>query len=397
MVQELVKGVHWVGVVDWGLKHFHGFELSTHRGSAYNSFLIMDDHIALVDTVWAPFTDQFIENVRKVVDPSKIEYVVVNHSEPDHSGALPAIMRLCPDATVVVSKGGSESVPGYHHGQSWKFKVVRTGDRLNLGSSDLMFVEAPLLHWPDSMFTYLTGKNILMPNDAFGQHYATASRFNDEVNTDELYQEAIKYYANILSPFSTAVIRKIDELLAMNLPIDMILPSHGVLWRKEPLQIVKAYRKWAEQVPDKTAVILYDTMWEATRKMAEAIGEGLMVEGIPYKLFYASVSDRNDVLTELFKAKGIIVGSPTINRGYMPSLAPIMEELKGMGFKNKVGAIFGSYGWSGESVKLLEEHLTRCKIPLVSAGVRAKWQPTEEDLEGCRRIGREVGAAIKAD
>jgi len=397
MVQELVKGVYWVGVVDWGLKHFHGFELSTHRGSSYNSYLIMDEHVTLVDTVWAPFTDQFVENVRKVVDPSKIEYVIANHSEPDHSGALPAIMRLCPNATVVVSKGGAESIPSYYRGSSWKLKVVRTGDRINIGSSELLFVEAPMLHWPDSMFTYLTGKNILMPNDAFGQHYATASRFNDEVDTDELYQEAIKYFANILAPFSTAVTRKIDELLALNLPINMILPSHGVLWRKDPAQIVKAYKKWAEQVPEKAAIILYDTMWNATRTMAEAIGEGLSAEGVGYKLLYAALSDRNDVLTELFKTKGIIIGSPTINKGYMPSLAPILEELKGMGFKNKIGAAFGSYGWSGESVKNLEEHLTRCKIPLVSAGVKAKWQPTQEDLENCRRVGREVGAAIKAD
>lgn len=393
MVMELAKDVYWVGVVDWGLRHFHGHELSTHRGSTYNSYLIVDEKTVLVDAVWGPFQDQLMENIRQVVDPTRIDIVVANHAEPDHSGGLPAVMRHAPNATVVVSKRGEESVEGHYH-QPWNFKAVQTGDKINIGARELVFIEAPMLHWPDSMFTYLTGNNILMPNDAFGQHYATAFRFNDEVNQEELYEEAIKYYVNILTPFSNQVTRKIEELLALNLPVDMIAPSHGIIWREDPLQIVRKYREWAAQVPEKRVVVLYDTMWEATRRMAEAIGDGLAAEGVPHKLFHMAVSDRNDVLTEVFRAKAIVIGSPTVNQGPLPTITPILEALRGLKFQNKVGAAFGSYGWSGESVKLIEEHLTRCRIPLVAEGVRAKWQPKEADLAECEKLGRTVGQAV---
>ena len=396
MVTELTKGVYWVGVVDWGIRHFHGHELSTHRGTTYNSYLIVDEKVALVDTVWGPFQEQILENIREVVDPAKIDIVVANHSEPDHSGGLPAVMRHTPKATVVVSPRGEESVEGHYH-QPWKFKKVKTGEKISLGGCEMVFVEAPMLHWPDSMFTYLTGKEILMPNDAFGQHYATAFRFNDQVNQEELYIEALKYYANILTPFSSLVTKKIEEVLALKLPVKMIAPSHGVIWRQDPLQIVKKYQEWAAQVPEKSAVIFYDTMWEGTRRMGEAVGEGLAAEGVPFKLFPMAISDRNDVITEVFKSKAVIVGSPTLNQGLIPTITPILEDLKGLKFQNKIGAAFGSYGWSGESVKLIEEHLTRCKIPLATQGVRAKWQPKPADLEECRKLGRAAAKAIKGD
>jgi len=287
---ELAKGIYWVGFVDWGLRHFHGYELSTHRGSSYNAYLITDDKNVLVDTVWGPFSQELIENIREIIDPSQIDIVVANHSEADHSGALPEVMRFCPGATVIVSRRGRESVEGHFH-QSWNFRAVQTGDRISIGQRQLIFIEAPMLHWPDSMFTYVTGDNILMSNDAFGHHYATAFRFNDEVDQEELYEEALKYYANILTPFSAQVARKIEEVLALNLPVSMIAPSHGVIWRKDPSQIIKKYQEWAAQVPQKTAIIIYDTMWEATRRMAEAVGEGLMAEGVPHKTFYLPVSE----------------------------------------------------------------------------------------------------------
>jgi len=394
MVTELTKGVYWVGVVDWVLRHFHGYELTTHRGSSYNAYLITDEKTVLVDTVWGPFQEQLIENISEIIDPAKIDIVVANHAEVDHSGALPAVMRYAPKATVIVSKRGLESVEGHFH-QPWKFQVVQTGDKVSIGKKELVFVEAPMLHWPDSMFTYLTGDNILMPNDAFGQHYANAFRFNDEVNQQELYEEALKYYANILTPFSSMVSKKIEEVLALNLPVHIIAPSHGIIWRKDPLQIVKKYQEWAAQVPEKTAVILYDSMWNGTRHMAEAIGEGLVVEGIPYRTFYMPTADRNDVITEIFKTKAVIIGSPTFNQGLLPTMAPILEDLKGLKFQNKIGAAFGCYGWSGESVKIIEEHLTRCKIPVVTEGIRAKWQPKSDDLAKCREFGRAVARAIK--
>ncbi len=394
MVIEIVENVYWVGVVDWALRHFHGYELSTPRGSTYNSYLIRDEKTVLVDTVWGPFADDFVANVRDVVDPATIDIVVANHAEADHSGGLPAIMRHCPDATVIVSKRGAESIPGHYH-QDWNFKVVGTGDKVNIGKHELIFVEAPMLHWPDSMFTYLTGKNLLMPNDAFGQHYATARRFNDEVDQGELYEEALRYYANILTPFSDFVIKKIDEVLALGLPVDIIAPSHGVIWRDEPLQIVEKYKEWAAQEGEEQAVILYDTMWQGTRHMAEAVGAGLVAEDVPYKIFYAPVADRNLVLTEIFRAKALVVGSPTVNRGYISTLGTYMEDLRGLGFKNKIGAAFGSYGWSGEAVKMLEEHLERCKIKVAAPGVRAKWQPTADDLAACAELGRAVARAVK--
>ena len=393
MVTVLTEGVYWVGVVDWALRRFHGHELSTHRGSSYNSYLIVDEKIVLVDTVWGPFQEQLIENIREVIDPAKIDIVVANHAEVDHSGGLPAVMRQAPKATVVVSQRGKESIEGHYH-QPWNFKAVKTGEKIGIGKHDLVFIEAPMLHWPDSMFTYLTGKNILMPNDAFGQHYATAFRFNDQVNQEELYEEAIKYYANILTPFSSMVSKKITEVLSLNLPVDMIAPSHGVIWRKDPLQIAKKYQEWSSQKPEKSAVIIYDTMWEGTRRMAEAIGQGIAGEGVQYKLFHTGVSDRNDVVTEIFKAKAVVVGSPTFNQGVLPTIRPILEDLRGLKFENKIGAAFGSYGWSGESVSTIEEYLNRCKIPAVAEGVKAKWQPRESDLIKCKELGQKVARAI---
>jgi anaerobic nitric oxide reductase flavorubredoxin len=395
MITELTKGVYWVGVVDWALTHFHGYELTTHRGSSYNAYLITDEKTVLVDTVWGPFKKQLIENISEIIDPAKIDIVVANHAETDHSGALPEVMRHAPKAKVIVSKRGRESVEGHYH-QPWDFQAVQTGDRVSIGQRELVFVEAPMLHWPDSMFTYLTGDNILMPNDAFGQHYANAFRFNDQVNQEELYEEALKYYANILTPFSSLVSKKIDEVLALKLPVSMIAPSHGIIWRKEPLQIVKKYQEWAAQVPEKTAVIAYDSMWDGTRHMAEAIGEGLAAKNIPYQLFYMPTADRNDVIAEIFKTKAVIIGSPTFNQGLLPTIAPILEDLKGLKFQNKVGAAFGCYGWSGESLKIIEEHLTNSKIPLAAEGIRAKWQPRDEDLAKCREFGEAIAGVIMA-
>ena len=251
-----------------------------------------------------------------------------------------------------------------------------------------------MLHWPDSMFTYVTGRNLLLSNDAFGQHYATSLRFNDQVDQTELYEEAVKYYANILTPFSELVLKKIDEVLALKLPVDMICPSHGVIWRKDPLQIVTAYQEWARQVPRKSAVILYDTMWEGTRRMAEAIGTGLTKAGVPFKLFNMATTDRNDVLKEVFEARAVLVGSPTVNRGTLATLMPVLEDLRGLRFRNKIGAAFGSYGWSGEGVSLLEEHLKAAGIPLAAPGLKAPWQPSAADLERCEALGAEIAKEI---
>jgi anaerobic nitric oxide reductase flavorubredoxin len=396
MAIALKEGVFWGGVQDWALGHFHGHELTTRRGSSYNAYLIIDEKVVLVDTVWAPFKDQLIENIREVIDPGRIDIVVANHAESDHSGSLPAIMNLAPNAEVIVSQRGKESIPGHYH-QPWNIKAVKTGEKVDIGKSELVFIEAPMLHWPDSMFTYVTGKNILMPNDAFGQHYANAFHFNDQVNQEELFEEALKYYANILTPYSLLVSKKIEEVLALNLPVDIIAPSHGVMWRKNPLQIVEKYREWASQKPEKSAVIIYETMWDSTRRMAEAVGQGIASEGVPYKLFQLSVTDRSDIVTEIFKAKAVVVGSPTFNQGLLPTMMPILEDLRGLRLQNKIGAAFGSYGWSGEGVALIEEQLNRSKIPLIAEGVKTKWKPTEGDLAQSMELGQKVAHAIKGE
>jgi len=393
MVTEIGPGVYWVGVVDWGIRKFHGYELSTHRGTSYNAYLVVDEDVALVDTVWHPFADELLRNIREVVDPARVKWVVANHAEVDHSGSLPEVMRACPNATLVVSKRGAESVPGHFH-EAWKLRAVSTGERIKLGETELVFVEAPMLHWPDSMFTYLSGRAILMPNDAFGQHYATAYRFNDMVNEAELYQEALKYYANILTPFSDLVLKKIDEVLALKLPVEVIAPSHGVIWRKDPLQIVKKYQEWAAQKCEMRAVVLYDTMWNATRKMADAIADGLAEGGVESKAFHMAVSDRNDVIVELFRSRAVVIGSPTFNNGVLPTIMPVLEDLRGLRFKHKLGAAFGSYGWSGEGVKRIEDHLREAKLEIVAPGLKCKWQPSEDDLAACRKLGRDVAAAV---
>ena len=395
MHTKVAEGVEWVGVVDWGLRHFHGHELSTHRGSTYNAYLIRDEKTVLVDTVWGPFANGFLEGLRAVVDLAKIDYVVANHAETDHSGALPELMREAVNATLVCSKRATESLPGHYH-QSWPTKVVGTGDRINIGRQELVFVEAPMLHWPDSMFTYLTGSNVLMPNDAFGQHYATAFRFNDQVDQDALYTEALKYYVNILNPYAKQVLRKLEELEGLHLPVSVIAPSHGVIWRDKPMQIVETYKKWARQEPEQRAVILYDTMWQGTARMATAIGEGLAGDGVEHRILDMAVTDRNDALVEVFRSRAVVIGSPTLNNGLLPTISPILIDLKGLRFQNKIGAAFGSYGWSGESVKLIEEHFAACNIPLAAEGIKAKWQPTEDDLNRCRAFGREIARAIKS-
>jgi flavorubredoxin len=392
---EIAKNIHWVGVTDWGIRRFHGVELSVHRGTTYNSYLIMDEKIAIVDSVWEPHLDEFITKIKAIVDPSKIDYVIVNHAEPDHSSSLPALMKYCPNATVVVSKNGASSVMGHYH-ENWKMMTVKTGDRLKLGQNELIFVEAPMLHWPDTMFTYVTGHNILMSNDAFGQHYASAFLFNDLVNQAELYEEALKYYANILTLYSDKVTKKIEEILALKLPVDMIAPSHGVIWRKDPLQIVTQYLEWAKQKPAPTALIVYDTMWNATEKMAKGIAEGLIECGVDCKVCHAALSDGNDLMVDIFKAKLVVLGSCTHNNGILPSMAKILEEMKGLRFKNKIGAAFGSYGWSAESVRDIEEMFRKSGIPLVRPGLKVKWQPGPAEMEQCRAMGRELAAAVKA-
>jgi flavorubredoxin len=351
--------------------------------------LIKEEKIALIDTVWGPFAREFVENLQKEIDLNKIDYIIACHSENDHSGAMPELMRHIPDVPIYCTKNGAKILKGLYH-RDWNFQPVKTGDKLSLGAKELVFVEAPMLHWPDSMFTYLTGDEVLFSNDAFGQHLASEFMFNDRVDQAELYQEAMKYYANILTPFSPMVIRKIKEVLSFNLPLDMICTSHGIIWRDNPAQIIEKYMEWADNYQENQVTILYDTMWDSTRIMAEEIAAGIREadDQVTVKLYNLAKTDKNDVITEVFKSKAILLGSSTINNGILVSVAALLEEMKGLKFKNKKAGAFGSYGWSGEGVKLLSAKLADAGFEVMDEGVRIIWAPDEDGANSCREYGK---------
>jgi len=396
MAFKIKDNITWVGKIDWELRKFHGEELSTHRGSSYNSYVIQDAKTVLIDTVWGPFDQEFVEHLRQVIDLKKIDYIIANHGEPDHSGSLAALLREIPGTPVYCTANAVKSLKGQYH-QDWNFQVVKTGDKLNIGAKDLVFIEAPMLHWPDSMFCYLTGDNILFSNDAFGQHFASELMYNDLVDQCELFQEAIKYYANILTPFSMLVDKKIKEVVGLNLPVAMICPSHGIMWRKDPLQIVNKYVQWAGNYQENQITIAYDSMWNGTRKMAEAIAEGIKSADstVAVKLCQCARSDKSDILTEIFKSKALLVGSPTVNRGILSAVGGVLEEVKGLGFKNKKAAAFGTYGWSGESVKIITEKLKESGFEIVHDGLRASWNPDQQAIQGCIALGKEVAEKLR--
>jgi anaerobic nitric oxide reductase flavorubredoxin len=389
------NNITWVGKVDWELRRFHGDEYSTHRGSTYNSYLVREGKTALIDTVWAPYAKEYVAGLEKIIDLKKIDYIIANHGEIDHSGSLPELMRHIPDTPIYCTANGVKSLKGHYH-KEWNFKPVKTGDRLSLGSKELIFVEAPMLHWPDTMMCYLTGDNILFSNDAFGQHYATSGMFNDTADQDELFAECMKYYANILTPFSPLVIKKIREVLSLNLPVDMICPSHGVIWRNNPTQIVEKYLQWADAYQENQVTLVYDTMWSGTRAMAESIAAGIRESknGVAVKLFNASKTDKNDIITEVFKSKAVGVGSPTINQGILRSIAALLEEMRGLKFKNKKAFAFGSYGWSGESVKMIQDGLKSAGFAVIGDGMKALWNPDKEAEAACVEFGRKVAGDL---
>ncbi len=389
---KVKNNVYWVGKVDWELQKFHGDEYSTNRGSTYNSYLIKEEKIVLIDTVWKPFSKEFIENLSKEVDLNKIDYVITNHAESDHSGALPELMEKIPETPIYCTANGVKSIKGHYH-KDWNFQVVKTGDTLDLGNGkQLIFVEMKMLHWPDSMACYLTGDNILFSNDAFGQHYATEFMYNDLVDQDELYAECLKYYANILTPFSMFVDKKIKEVLDLKIPIDIIATSHGVIWRDNPTQIVEKYLTWANNYQENQITILYGTMWDGTKRMAEAITKGIreIDKQVNVKLYNVAKTDKNDLITEIFKSRIILVGSPTIGGGVLSGIAEILELIKEMRFKNKKAASFGCYGWSGESIKVIKEHLEKSGFSVINDGIRAMWNPDDESIEKCVEFGREI-------
>ncbi|HUH43159.1 MAG TPA: anaerobic nitric oxide reductase flavorubredoxin [Sulfurimonas sp.] len=392
-----IKGnTYLVGNVDWEIESYQGYKYSTHKGTSYNAYLIKEQKNVLIDTVDAPFTEVFIRNLKNEIDLNSIDYIVINHGEKDHAGALPELMKLIPDTPIYCTKNAVKSLRGQYH-QDWNFNVVKTGDKLDLGDKELLFVEMPLLHWPDSMLCFLTKENILFSNDAFGQHYATSAIYNDLVDQGELLIECLKYYSNILTPYNSKVIKKIEEILSLNLPLDIICPSHGVLWRDNPSQIIELYLKWAQDYQENQITILYDTMWDSTRHMAEAIADGIKAsdESTIIKLMHLSKKDKNDVIAEVFKSKAILIGSPTVNKGVLSSIASICEVIKSLEFKNKKAASFGSYGWSGESTKIINTKLLESGFSLVNDGLKMAWNPDEDAIKECTLFAKEFSDSLK--
>ncbi|HUV07571.1 MAG TPA: anaerobic nitric oxide reductase flavorubredoxin [Spirochaetia bacterium] len=395
MKVQIKNNVYWVGKIDWELRKFHGNEYSTDRGSTYNSYLIREEKSALIDTVWAPYAEEYVDNLAKEIELKNLDYVIANHAEIDHSGALPELIRRIPDTPVYCTANGVKSLKGHYH-QDWNFQIVKTGDRLSLGSKQLIFVEAQMLHWPDSMFCYMTDDNILFSNDAFGQHYASEYLFNDLVDQDELFWEALKYYANILTPFSRLVEKKIQEFLSLKLPLDILCTSHGVIWRNNPAQIVERYMQWAGNYKENQITIVYDTMWNGTRIMAENIARGIREADpeVNIKLFNSAKTDKNNVIAEVFRSKAVVFGSPTINRGILTSVAALFEEIKGLSFKDKKAAVFGCYGWSGESNSIMMDQLRNAGFKVVDDGVKALWNPGEQSRAECFEYGKKLAVEL---
>ena len=388
MKKAIKNNVYWVGKSDWELQTFHGHEYSTHRGSTYNSYLIQEEKTVLIDTVWSPFAKEFVENLAAEIELEKIDFIVANHGEEDHSGALPALMERIPDKPIYCTEQGVKSLKGQYH-KDWNFKVVKTGDKIELGNGkELVFVEMPMLHWPDSMASFLTGDNILFSNDAFGQHFAVEELFNDKADQCLLFGEAIKYYANILTPFQAVAKRKLEEIIGMNLPIEIIAPSHGVIWRDNPLQIVEKYVEWSNQYQEDQITIAYDTMWDSTKKLAHRLAAELrdLAPDTVVKVMNVSQVDKNDLMTEVFKSKAIAVGSPTVGNDILSSVAGWLYFLKELRFKGKKGAAFGSYGWSGEGNTKIIAQLQEAGFEVVEPSVRVQWNPKEEELDQMRAV-----------
>ena len=391
---KLTENVYWVGAIDWDVRDFHGY--STNRGTTYNAYLIMDEKITLIDTVKKSLKSDMLSRIKEIVDPKDIDYIVVNHVEMDHSGSLPDMVELINPEKIICSKMGEKALLQHFHHEDWPYQIAKPGEDVSLGAKTLAFLETRMLHWPDSMFTYLVEDKILFSSDAFGEHLGTSERFDDEVDQAILLEELTKYYANILTLYSPLVKKLIVKIKEMDLDIRMIAPDHGVIWRTNPGMALEAYDKWSQGTGDGNALIVYDTMWHSTEKMAKRVGAGLQDEGISFQLLNLRYNHRSDVMREVLNASAVILGCSTLNNGLLPRMAGFLMYMRGLRPQNKIGAAFGSFGWSGEAVKLLNEAMTAMKFDIVDDGLKVKYVPEDTDFAQCIELGRKVGQAIKA-
>jgi flavorubredoxin len=387
---ELKKGIYWVGAIDWNIRDFHGY--STPFGTTYNAYLILDEKNVLVDTVKAPFYLEMLGRISEIIDPAKIDIVVSNHVEMDHSGSLLELAERIGSPLVVTSERGKKGLEK-HYQPSWKFRTVKSGETLSIGHRTLAFVEAPMLHWPDSMFTYIKEDQLLLPNDAFGQHFASCHRFEDEVG-DEVMRHAAKYYANILWPLAPLILKKVDEVVKMGIPIDMIAPSHGLIWRKDPKRIIQAYVEWSQGKTAKKVLVIYDTMWGSTEKMAKAILKGLIDEGADGRLLHLRSNHRSDIIEEMLEARGILLGSPTLNNGMFPTMGDFLTYMRGLRPKGKIFGLFGSHGWGGGAIKEMRRHLEMEKFEIWEKEFSVQFIPNSEELSGAIQFGREFAKKV---
>lgn len=385
---KISEKVYWVGAIDWNIRDFHGY--TTKRGSTYNAYLVTSEKPTLIDTVKAPFRGEMMARIASVMDPGDIKIIVSNHTEMDHTGALPETIKEVNPEQVFASQAGVKALEE-HFTFDREITPVKDGDRINLGNASLTCFETRMLHWPDSMMTYLAEDRLLFSQDGFGMHLASSERFDDEIDPAILEYEAATYFANILLPYSPLILKLLDRLYGLNLPIDVIAPDHGPLWRKDVKGIVESYRRWAVQAPSKKAVVIYATMWRSTELMALALAEGLSGRGIPVKVMSLDVNHRSDVAYEVLDAGILAAGAPTLNNNMFPSMADVLTYLKGLRPQNLIGAAFGSYGWSGESVKQVEAALVDMKVELPGEPVKAKNVPGAEELGRCRDLGALLG------
>jgi len=390
---EIKKDIYWVGAIDWDIRDFHGYEIP--HGTTYNSYLVVDDKTVLFDTVKKGFMDELVDNIKNVINPEKIDYLVIDHVELDHSGCLPDIVALVKPEKVFCSPMGEKAIRGHFHNLDLPLEIVKTGDEISIGKRTIKFLESRMLHWPDSMCSYLQEDKVLISNDIFGQHWAMNERFDDEVSFDNLMFESAKYYANIILPYSPVAIKFLDFVTELNIKPEILATDHGVIWRTHIDKILAAYRKWALQKAKRKAVIVYGTMWGSTDMMAKSIERGLVEEKIEVKSLNLSSTHRSEVITEILDAKAVIFGSPTLNNGILPSVADSLTYIKGLRPKDKIGAAFGSYGWGGEAVKILNQWMLDMNFDIVDDGVRIKYIPNQDDLKACVQLGKLVAGKVK--
>ncbi len=396
MKQQIGKDIYWVGALEWSKENFHGHELSIRHGTSYNAYFIDDEKKVLIDLVRSSECDDLIRHIEEFVKVEELDILIINHAEPDHASSLPRLLALNPKLEIYVSRGGKVSVGRHHPGTEKNLKVVKTGDSISIGKRTLRFFEAQMLHWPDTMFTYCPEEKVLFSADAFGQHFASPERFEDQIDQVGLWYEAEKYFANILTLYSPHILKKIEEFGKLNWEVAVIAPAHGLCWRKDPGIIIKKYLEWASGVTRRSAVIIFDTIWGGTEKMARAVARGLEESGVTYRMFNAGGADLNDVMTDILSTKAVVIGCPTLNNGIMPTLTPYLEELRGLRFRNKIGMAFGTYGWSGECTKRIEAGLQDAGIEVAVQSYKCQFNPLEADLEKCQELGRELAQMIKA-